>query len=92
MIARRLLVLAVFAGIAAAMPLDAQRGERGRGGFGAGPPQGPVDISEFKPDRRTGEALNGQLKGQHLQPYLGILAYAVAWEGFYPESKKFPLE
>lgn len=43
-------------------------------------------------DRRTGEALNGQLKGQRLQPYLGILAYTVAWEGFYPESKKYPVE
>ncbi|MBI4473145.1 MAG: DUF3179 domain-containing protein, partial [Acidobacteria bacterium] len=49
MIARRLLVLAVFAVIVAAMPLGAQRGERGRGGPGAGPPQGPIDISEFKP-------------------------------------------
>ncbi|MBI2150016.1 MAG: DUF3179 domain-containing protein [Acidobacteria bacterium] len=49
MIARKLLVLVISAGIAGVMPLDAQRGERGRGGFGAGPPQGPIDISEFKP-------------------------------------------
>ncbi len=43
-------------------------------------------------DRRTGEAVSGQLKGRRLQPYLGVLAYTVAWEGFYPESKKFPVE
>ncbi len=39
---------------------------------------------------RTGEAVQGQLKGKRLQPYLGTLAYAVAWEGFFPASKKLP--
>jgi hypothetical protein len=43
-------------------------------------------------DPRTGEAVNGNLKGKRLQPYLGTLAYAVAWEGFFPNSKKVPLE
>lgn len=49
MIARKFSVSVALAVIAAAIPLGAQRGERGRGGFGAGPPQGPIDISEFKP-------------------------------------------
>jgi hypothetical protein len=39
---------------------------------------------------RTGEALEGRLKGQRLQTHLGMISYTNAWESFYPSSTRVP--
>jgi hypothetical protein len=39
---------------------------------------------------RTGEAVDGCLKGLRLQTRLGMISYANAWESFFPESRRVP--
>lgn len=39
---------------------------------------------------RTGEAVEGRLKGQRLHTHLGMIAYTNAWESFYPRGKRVP--
>jgi len=40
---------------------------------------------------RTGEAVEGRLKGQRLPTQLGMISYTNAWESFYPTSRRVPL-
>jgi hypothetical protein len=40
---------------------------------------------------RTGEAMEGRLKGQRLPTQLGMISYTNAWESFYPTSRRVPL-
>jgi hypothetical protein len=39
---------------------------------------------------RTGEAVDGRLKGQRLQTHLGMISYTNAWASFFPESRRVP--
>ena len=39
---------------------------------------------------RTGEAVEGRLKGERLQTHLGMISYTNAWESFYPASRRVP--
>lgn len=38
-------------------------------------------------DRRTGEAIQGELKGSKLDQLVGIMSYRKAWLNFHPTSK-----